>query len=170
VSLPNSPGRGIVLNVHNSLPLRTSNARTMPLVLLCVSTVAPSRNDEPTIATSLTIAGRRVQSDLAVFEIDLIAAAFHGADFQIDHAVGAKPLIIAPVFALSATSDSRSSRRGCARRPCRRSSTRRRVPTTARRYAGAAAFAMLCAQISSPVAPSSATTSGACRRSCRGCR
>ena len=57
VSLPNSPGRGIVLNVQSSLPVRTSNARTSPLVLLCVLTVAPSRNDEPTITTSLAIAG-----------------------------------------------------------------------------------------------------------------
>src|SRR3954470_8263779 len=53
VSLPNSPGRGIVLNVHSSFPVRASNARTSPLVLLCVLTVAPSRNDEPTMIVSL---------------------------------------------------------------------------------------------------------------------
>ena len=38
-SLPNSPGRGIVLKVHSSLPLRTSKPRTSPLVLLWVLTV-----------------------------------------------------------------------------------------------------------------------------------
>src|SRR5205823_2739142 len=57
VSLPNSPGRGIVLNVHSSLPLFTSNARTSPLVLLCVFTVIPSLNEEPTMTTSLTTVG-----------------------------------------------------------------------------------------------------------------
>src|SRR3954470_21543486 len=57
VSLPNSPGRGMVLNVHNNLPVRTSNSRASPLVLFCVLTVPHSRNDEPMIATSLTIAG-----------------------------------------------------------------------------------------------------------------
>src|SRR6516164_8818194 len=40
-SLPNSPGRGIVLNVQSSLPVRTSRARTRPLVLLWVFTVKP---------------------------------------------------------------------------------------------------------------------------------
>jgi len=57
VSLPNSPGRGMVLNVHSSLPVRASKARTTPLVLLWVLTVAPSLNDEPTMIVSLTIAG-----------------------------------------------------------------------------------------------------------------
>src|SRR5207245_7520066 len=57
VSLPNSPGRGIVLNVHSSLPLFTSNARTRPFVLLWVLTVIPSLNDDPTITTSLTMSG-----------------------------------------------------------------------------------------------------------------
>src|SRR6185503_2583227 len=47
VSLPNSPGRGIVLNVQSRLPLRTSYPRTSPLVLLCVFGVPPSRNDDP---------------------------------------------------------------------------------------------------------------------------
>src|SRR5437899_12227481 len=57
VSLPNSPGRGIVLNVHSSLPDRTSHARTSPLVLLWVLTVSPSRNDEPTMTTSFATVG-----------------------------------------------------------------------------------------------------------------
>src|SRR5439155_296757 len=57
VSLPNSPGRGIVLNVQSTLPLFTSKARTRPLVLLWVLTVMPSLNDEPTMTTSLTTVG-----------------------------------------------------------------------------------------------------------------
>src|SRR6266852_7970534 len=57
VSLPNSPGRGIVLNVQRSLPLFTSNARTRPFVLLWVLTVIPSLNDDPTITTSFTTVG-----------------------------------------------------------------------------------------------------------------
>ena len=36
VSLPNSPGAGIVLNRHTSFPVRTLKARTRPLVLLWV--------------------------------------------------------------------------------------------------------------------------------------
>jgi hypothetical protein len=55
VSLPNSPGRGIVLNVQISLPVRTSKARTRPFVLLCVLTVAPSRNDDPMMTESRAI-------------------------------------------------------------------------------------------------------------------
>src|SRR5438445_356666 len=57
VSLPNSPGRGIVLNVQRSLPVFTSNARTRPFVLLCVTTVMPSLNEEPTRTTSFTTVG-----------------------------------------------------------------------------------------------------------------
>ena len=51
VSFPNSPGRGIVLKVHNRLPVRTSNPRTSPLVLLWVFGVPPSRNADPTMTT-----------------------------------------------------------------------------------------------------------------------
>ena len=57
VSLPNSPGLGIVLNVHNSFPVRASNARASPLVLLCVVTVMPSFIDDPTSTTLLTTTG-----------------------------------------------------------------------------------------------------------------
>src|SRR5262245_50615428 len=57
VSLPNSPGRGIVLNVHSNLPDLASHARTRPFVLLCVFTVRPSRNDDPTRMTSLATVG-----------------------------------------------------------------------------------------------------------------
>src|SRR6516164_8755719 len=57
VSLPNSPGRGIVLNVHSVLPVRTSYAWTSPFVLLWVLTVRPSRNDEPTSTTSFATVG-----------------------------------------------------------------------------------------------------------------
>src|SRR4029453_7884989 len=57
VSLPTSPGRGIVLNVHNTFPVRASYARTRPLVLLCVVIVMPSFIDDPTMTTSLTTVG-----------------------------------------------------------------------------------------------------------------
>src|SRR6478736_5795106 len=57
VSLPTSPGRGIVLNVHSVLPVRTSKARASPLLLLCVTTVKPSLNDDPTSTTSPTTVG-----------------------------------------------------------------------------------------------------------------
>ena len=57
VSLPNSPGFGIVLNCHSILPVLTSNARTWPLLLLCVLTVMPSLNAEPTMTTSFTTVG-----------------------------------------------------------------------------------------------------------------
>src|SRR5205823_6320750 len=57
VSLPNSPGRGIVLNVQSVFPVRTSYARTRPLVLLCVFTVSPSRKEDPTITTSFATVG-----------------------------------------------------------------------------------------------------------------
>src|SRR5204862_1735405 len=57
VSLPTSPGLGIVLNVHSVLPVRTSKARANPLLLLCVTTVKPSLNDDPTSTTSPTTVG-----------------------------------------------------------------------------------------------------------------
>ena len=47
----------MVLNVHSNRPVRASNARTSPFVLLWVLTVAPSRNDEPMITVSPTMAG-----------------------------------------------------------------------------------------------------------------
>src|SRR5207248_11490875 len=57
VSLPYSPGFGIMLNDHSSLPVRASYARATPFVLLCVLTVIPSLNDDPTSTTSLTMVG-----------------------------------------------------------------------------------------------------------------
>src|SRR4029078_12792784 len=57
VSLPNSPGFGIVLKVQSSLPLFTSNARTRPLVLLWLLTSMSFLNNEPTMTTSLTTVG-----------------------------------------------------------------------------------------------------------------
>src|SRR6185503_10600518 len=57
VSLPGSPGRGMVLKVHCSLPVRTSKARTSPLVLLWVVIVMPSFIDDPTMMVSLTTVG-----------------------------------------------------------------------------------------------------------------
>src|SRR5205814_8931718 len=54
---PGPPLRAMVLNGQRSLPLRTSYARARPLVLLCVLTVIPSLNDEPTRITSFTTVG-----------------------------------------------------------------------------------------------------------------
>ena len=105
VSLPNSPGRGMVLNVHSSLPVRTSNARTRPLVLLWVAdrrAFAERRADDDHV---LDDGRRRVHADLAGLEIDRLAVAVDGADLQVDDAVRCRTsVIIAPVFALSATS------------------------------------------------------------------
>ena len=103
VSLPNSPGRGIVLNVHSSLPVRTSKARTRPLVLLCVldgHAFLERRADDDDVVDD---GRRRVQADLAGLEIDLLAVADDRADLQIDDAVLAERAISAPVFAFSAT-------------------------------------------------------------------
>jgi hypothetical protein len=47
----------MVLNVHNTLPVRTSKARARPLVLLCVVIVMPSFMDEPINTTSRTTVG-----------------------------------------------------------------------------------------------------------------
>src|SRR5262245_23947196 len=54
---PGSSGPGMVLNCQSFFPVRTSNARTRPLVLLCEATVAPSLNADPTITTSPATAG-----------------------------------------------------------------------------------------------------------------
>ena len=103
VSLPNSPGRGIVLNVQSSLPVRASNARTSPLVLLCVVIVMPSFIDDPTMIDVLDDGGRRVQADLAGLEIDLLAVAVDDADLHVHDAVSCRTTGSgAPVFALSA--------------------------------------------------------------------
>ena len=90
VSLPNSPGFGIVLKVHRSLPVRTSKARARPLVLVWVTTCVPSLNAEPTITTSLTTVARRMEADLAGLQIDLLADAFHDADLEVEDPVRAK--------------------------------------------------------------------------------
>ena len=104
VSLPNSPGRGIVLNVQSSLPVRTSKARTSPLVLLCVVTVMPSLNDEPTMTTSLTTVGVACRPISPVSRSIGCRLPIDHADLQIDDAVFAEAGITAPVFAFSATS------------------------------------------------------------------
>ena len=57
VSAPNSPALGMVLKVQFSLPVLASKARTLPLVLLRVTTVIPSLKEDPTIMVSLTIKG-----------------------------------------------------------------------------------------------------------------
>ena len=94
-----------MLKRQSCLPVRTSNARTSPLVLLCVETVAPSRNDEPTMTMSPTTAGRGMDADFAGLEIDLLVDALDDADLQIEHAVRcANDGIIAPVLASSSTS------------------------------------------------------------------
>ena len=92
VSLPNSPGRGMVLNCHSSLPVRTSKARASPLVLLCVLTVSPSLNDDPIEHHVFDDRGGGVQADLAGLEIDRLTAAVRDAFLQIDDAVLAEAL------------------------------------------------------------------------------
>jgi hypothetical protein len=57
VSLPNSPAPGMVLNCQIFLPVRTSKARTSPLVLLWVTGWVPSLKEDPTITTSFATVG-----------------------------------------------------------------------------------------------------------------
>ena len=159
MSLPNSPGRGIVLNVQSSLPVRTSNARTSPLVLLCVETVAPSRIAEPMMIDVLDDRRRGVDADLTGLEIDLLALALarrrlsgrgrrlcrrsdHRAGFrvQLDQLIAGGHVMTrsSPLPSVQYDTPRPESCRGdtAARRPSRR----------------------LCVQITSPVLPSSATT------------
>ena len=49
------PGRGIVLNCQSFFPVWTSKASTIPLVLLWVLGVPPSRKAEPTSMTPLLV-------------------------------------------------------------------------------------------------------------------
>ena len=57
VSTPNSPGRGTVLKLHRRRPVRTSNACTSPLVLLCVFGAGASAKVPPTMTTSRATVG-----------------------------------------------------------------------------------------------------------------
>ena len=104
VSFPNSPGRGIVLNVQSSLPVRTSNARTSPFVLLCVGTVAPSRNDDPMIATSLTTVGVAWRPISPVSRSIGCRFPNTAPTFRSTMPFVPKELIVDPVRAFSATS------------------------------------------------------------------
>ena len=74
------------MNVQSSLPVFTSNARTSPLVLLCVATVIPSLNDEPIEHDVVDDGRRRVQADLAGLQLDLLALAGDRAFLQVDDA------------------------------------------------------------------------------------
>jgi len=91
VSLPNSPGRGIVCE-RPEPACRSSRPRRGPgpLVLLCVLTVSPSRNDEPTMMTSLATVGVEWRADLPGLQIDLLDLADDGTDLHVDDAVGAE--------------------------------------------------------------------------------
>ena len=87
VSWPYSPGFGIVLNRQICLPVRTSKARTSPFVLLCVETVAPSRNDDPMMTDVADDSRRRVDADLAGLKIDLLIHALDDPHLQVEHAL-----------------------------------------------------------------------------------
>src|SRR5947209_2671955 len=57
VSLPNSPGKGMVLKRQICLPVLASNARTRPFALVLKRYPRPSAIEDPTITTSLTTVG-----------------------------------------------------------------------------------------------------------------
>src|SRR3954465_180362 len=57
VSLPNSPGPGIVLKRHSCLPVFTSNARTRPFAFVLYRYPRPSNIDDPTMIVSFTTVG-----------------------------------------------------------------------------------------------------------------
>src|SRR4029078_10233497 len=103
VSLPNSPGFGIVLNVQSSLPLFTSNARTRPLVLLWVLTVIPSLNDEQTITTSLATVGVECRPISPVSSSICCPLPNTAPFFRSTTPPSPKLGIIAPFLALSAS-------------------------------------------------------------------
>ena len=77
-----------MLNRQICLPVRTSNARTSPFLLLCVETVAPSRNDDPMYDDVPHYGWSRVDADLAGFEIRFVHSLPDDADLQIEHAFG----------------------------------------------------------------------------------
>ncbi len=93
----------MVLNVQITLPVRTSNARTSPLVLLCVDTVAPSRNDDPTRATSLTTTGVEWTPISPVSRSIGWRLPYTAPTFRSTMPLVPNELIGAPVFAFSAT-------------------------------------------------------------------
>ena len=93
----------MVLNVQSSLPVRTSNARTRPFVLLWVLTVAPSRIDDPMITTSLTTAGVECSPISPVSRSIGWPAPNTAPCFRSTMPSLPNELIGAPVFALSDT-------------------------------------------------------------------
>src|SRR5258705_8193222 len=103
VSLPNSPGRGIVLNVHSSLPVFASHPRTRPLVLLCDLTVRPSRNDEPTMMTSLATVGVEWRPISPLPRSICCPLPMTAPIFMSTTPLAPKPATGMPVFALSDT-------------------------------------------------------------------
>ena len=107
-----------MLNVHSSLPLRIR--APSPLVLLCVLTVRPSRNDDPTITTSFATAAS-VQADLTSFEINLFALADERADFHVTTPVLPNELT-GTCFRVQRDEAEAGRHRGRDRHPCRRSS------------------------------------------------
>ena len=84
------PGRGMVLNRQSCLPVRTSKARTRPFVLLCVATVVPSRNDDPTMTMSPTTVGVECKPISPVSRSICWPLPLHDTDFQVDDALVAK--------------------------------------------------------------------------------
>src|SRR5262249_21231816 len=104
VSLPNSPGRGTRLNDHSSLPVRASKARATPLVLLCVATVIPSLNDEPTRMTSLVMVGVECSPASPLSRSICLSASVIMPTFRSTTPSLPKVGIGAPVFAFSAMS------------------------------------------------------------------
>ena len=171
VSLPNSPGRGIVLNVHSSLPLcdvpRAHEALGV-VVRLDGQAFAERRADDHDV---LRDGRRRVQADLARLQIDLLALADHARRlFMSTTPFLPNPGTGTPVFAFSAT------RRIAGRHvddavvalavgPVGQAAARE----LARRVDGARAFALRAwTQISSPaLARRARRPIGACRRSRR---
>ena len=83
VSLPNSPSAGMVWKIHRRLPVRTSKPRMKPFTLVLLRGTPPGRCAAPMTTTFLADQRRRVQSDFAGDEIDLLVVVL----LQIDDAV-----------------------------------------------------------------------------------
>ena len=94
----------MVLKRQSCLPVRTSKARTTPLVLLCVETVMPSRNDEPMITTSPTMAGVEWMPISPVSRSICSLTPLTTPVLRSTTPLPPKVLITAPVLALSETS------------------------------------------------------------------
>ena len=102
----------MVLKRHSCLPVRTSKARTTPLVLLWVGTVAPSRMEEPDDHDVPGHGRRRMDADLAGLQIDLLVVALLDADLEVEDAVVAEGVDHRAGLGVELDqADSRSSRR-----------------------------------------------------------